>query len=84
MDDLVHGVSSGLDTRRVGQDKLLIINQVHLRRVMREYSEFFNTARPYQGIEHQIPIATLTPNVEGAIRCRNVLSGISITINCLE
>jgi len=27
-------------------DKLLIINQAHLRRVMREYIEFFNTAPP--------------------------------------
>lgn len=27
-------------------DKLLILNQAHLRRVMREYVEFFNTARP--------------------------------------
>ena len=37
-------------------DKLLCINQTHLRRVMREYIEFFNTARPHQGIEQQIPI----------------------------
>jgi putative transposase len=37
-------------------DKLLIINEAHLRRVMREYVEFFNTARPHQGIQQQIPI----------------------------
>jgi putative transposase len=57
-------------------DKLLIINQAHLRRVMREYVEFFNTARPHQGIDQQIPIALPTSNTRGPIRCRNVLGGI--------
>jgi putative transposase len=37
-------------------DKVLIINQAHLRRVMREYVAFFNTARPHQGINQQIPV----------------------------
>jgi putative transposase len=37
-------------------DKVLIINQAHLRRVMREYIAFFNTARPHQGINQQIPV----------------------------
>jgi putative transposase len=32
-------------------DKLLIINQAHLHRVMRGYIAFFNTARPHQGRE---------------------------------
>lgn len=45
-------------------DKLLIINQAHLRRVMREYVEFFNTARPHQDIDQQIPIALPTPNTK--------------------
>ncbi|MFC1960690.1 integrase core domain-containing protein [Chloroflexota bacterium] len=31
-------------------DKILVINQKHLRRVMREYVGFFNTARPHQRI----------------------------------
>jgi putative transposase len=57
-------------------DELLIINQAHLRRVMREYIEFFNTARPHQGIEQQIPISPPTPNTSGPICCRNVLGGI--------
>ena len=37
-------------------DKLPIINQAHLRSVMREYVTFFNTARPHQGIDQQIPV----------------------------
>jgi putative transposase len=36
-------------------DKVLILNQAHLRSVMREYVGFFNTTRPHQGINQQIP-----------------------------
>jgi putative transposase len=36
-------------------DKLLILNETHLRRVMREYVAFFNTARPDQALQQQIP-----------------------------
>ena len=35
-------------------DNLLIINQAHLRRVMREFVIYYNTARPHQGIDQQI------------------------------
>lgn len=57
-------------------DKLLIINQTHLRRVMREYVVFFNTARPHQGIEQQIPVPQTRHHIDGPVRCRNVLGGI--------
>lgn len=57
-------------------DKLLIINQTHLRRVMREYIVFFNTARPHQGIDQQIPIPTINRETTGSVRCRKVLGGI--------
>jgi putative transposase len=57
-------------------DKLLITNQAHLRRVMRDYVEFFNTARPHQGIDQQIPIPQTGRQINGPVRCRNVLGGI--------
>ena len=57
-------------------DKLLIINQAHLRRVMCEYVAFFNTARPHQGIEQQIPVPQTRHHIDGLVRCRNVLGGI--------
>ncbi len=57
-------------------DKVLIINQAHLRQVMREYREFFNTARPHQGIEHQIPNPKISHETSGPVRCRPVLGGI--------
>jgi putative transposase len=57
-------------------EKLLIINQAHLRRVMREYVAFFNTVRPHQGLDQQIPIPKITPEKTGPVRCRAVLGGI--------
>jgi hypothetical protein len=60
-------------------DKLLIINQAHLRRVMRECVEYFNTARPHQGIVQRISISLATLNAGGPIRGPNV-SVASFTI----
>jgi transposase InsO family protein len=57
-------------------DKLLIINQAHLGRVMREYMAFFNTARPHQGLVQQIPVPRITRDNTGLVRCRAVLGGI--------
>ena len=57
-------------------DKLLIINQAHLQRVMREFIRYHNTARPHQGICQQIPIPKSIPDTTGPLRCRHVLGGI--------
>jgi transposase InsO family protein len=57
-------------------DKVLIINQAHLRRVMQDYTQFFNTARPHQGIDQQIPMPTLERRTQGVVCCRHVLGGI--------
>ncbi len=57
-------------------DKVLIINQAHLRRVMREYIAFFNAARPHQGIDQQIPVPPTSRAMSGPVRCRKVLGGI--------
>jgi hypothetical protein len=34
---------------------MLILRDKHVRRVIREYCEFFNRARPHQGLDQQIP-----------------------------
>jgi putative transposase len=57
-------------------DRVLIINQAHLSRVMREYIAFFNTARPHQGIDQQIPVPPASRATSGPVWCRNVLGGI--------
>jgi putative transposase len=57
-------------------NKLLIINQVHLRRVMQEFVAYHNSARPHQGIDQWIPVLHTAPVGSGPVRCRNVLGGI--------
>jgi putative transposase len=57
-------------------DKRLIINQAHLRRVMREFVAYHNTARPHQGIDQQIPMPGTAPIGTRPVRCRNVPGGI--------
>jgi len=54
----------------------LIINQAHLRRVMHEHITFFNTARPHQGLDQQIPASKIPHTNTGPVRCRTVLGGI--------
>lgn len=57
-------------------DRLLILDEGHLRRVLREYVAYFNEARPHQGIDQQCPIPIGRSRGEGQVRCRNVLGGI--------
>jgi transposase InsO family protein len=56
--------------------KLLIINQPHLRRVMREFIVYYNTARPHQGIDQQTPIPSTASISSGPVRCRSILGDI--------
>ncbi len=57
-------------------DKLLIINQRHLRQVMKDYTAHYNRSRPHQGIDQQTPIQFTTSQPHGSVRCRDVLGGI--------
>lgn len=41
--------------RRECLDHMLILGESHLDRVIKEYVEFFNQARPHQGIDQKIP-----------------------------
>ena len=56
-------------------DLILIFSAAHLRRVMIEFVDYYNTSRPHQGIDQQTPIPQARPS-SGSIKCRNVLGGI--------
>ena len=68
--------------RRELLDRTLILNQVHLRAVLAEYQEHYNTARPHQGIGQRVPDPGLAPRVTAAdtgtcqIRRKPVLGGL--------
>ncbi len=47
-----------------------------MRRVLREYIDYYNTARPHQGQQQQAPIPFPRGPAMGPIVCRDVLGGI--------
>lgn len=63
-------------------DRLLILGEAHLRRVLRAYVEYYNRSRPHQGIEQRCPIPIehgrqdRQGREKGLVKCRNVLGGI--------
>jgi putative transposase len=57
-------------------DNLLITNETHLRRVLNEYIDYYNTARPHQGLAQQAPIPFRQGRPDGDIHCHNILGGI--------
>ncbi len=57
-------------------DRVLIVNERHLRRVLTEYIAYYNQARPHQGIGQQCPVAGEHRRADGPVRCRDVLGGI--------
>ncbi len=57
-------------------DRLIILNERHLRRVLNEYVAYYNARRPHQGIEQDSPLGLAPVATDGLIRYRNVLGGI--------
>jgi putative transposase len=57
-------------------DKVIILNERHLRRVLHEYIEYYNTRRPHQGLEQDGPTGMLPASHLGTVRYRKVLGGI--------
>ena len=57
-------------------DKILVINQAHLRQILKTYISHYNHARPHQGISQQSPIPFQKLEPGGNIRSRDVLGGI--------
>jgi len=57
-------------------DHILIINAVHLQRVLLEFAQYYNASRPHQGIDQQMPIPSKTSTPTGSVQRRTVLGGI--------
>jgi putative transposase len=64
-------------TRRECLDWLLIVNRKHLERVLVEWVEHYNRARPHRGLELRTPIARSDPVIlSGAVTSRARLGGL--------
>jgi hypothetical protein len=58
-------------------DLILFLNPTHLRRVFREYiDDYYNVARPHQGLAQKIPVPSLTRPKSGPVRRRPILGGL--------
>ena len=58
-------------------DHLLILNALHLKRVLLEYIDgYYNIARPHQGIYQRFPIPNEVQNCTGPVHRRKILGGI--------
>ena len=57
-------------------DHLLIINEQHLHYVLREYSQYYNQARPHQGLRQQIPDSPHYQPGQGMVQRREVVGGL--------
>ena len=55
---------------------MLIVNEAHLRRVLTAYAAYVNAARPYQGLDQRIPLASVPSPQDGPVHCRDGLGGL--------
>ena len=57
-------------------DKVIILNERHLHRTLKEYVAHYNTRRPHQGLDQDSPLGLAPVTEQGSIQYRNVLGGI--------
>ena len=57
-------------------DHLLVCSRGHLERILAEYVEHYNRARPHRGLELSPPRPVAVPERTGAIGRRDVLGGL--------
>ena len=57
-------------------DRILIVGERHLHRVLRTYLEYYNHARPHQGIDQRCPIPLKSVPHGGPIERRDILGGV--------
>jgi transposase InsO family protein len=57
-------------------DHLIILNERHLHRVLKEYCAYYNARRPHQGLEQDSPAGLEVVSTEDPIHCREVLGGV--------
>jgi len=57
-------------------NKILILNEGHLRQVLDEFLDYYNTRRPHQSLDQQSPFERPQPERTGLIQKREILGGI--------
>jgi hypothetical protein len=63
--------------RREILDHVIVLDDRHLGRIVGEYKQYFNEARPHQGIGQRIPANPVAvPNITKRIVAKPVLGGL--------
>ena len=57
-------------------EPILILNQAHLAYALRTYEQYFNEARPHQGIKQCIPCPPTARSTTGRLERRDMLGGV--------
>ena len=61
--------------RRECLDHLIVLNEQHLRAILREFVAYYNADRPHQTLKLEPPVPTMRTGT-GRIRSRSVLGGL--------
>ncbi|MCH7601928.1 MAG: transposase [Planctomycetes bacterium] len=63
--------------RRDCLDHVIVLNEVHLIRILTEYSNYYHTARPHQSLDHNAPLPrTVEPLGQGQVVADPILGGL--------
>ncbi len=57
-------------------DRIIVLGEGHLRRVLQAYCDYYNRARPHQGIEQRCPVPLERVPHAGPIERRDILGGV--------
>ena len=57
-------------------EPIIILNQPHLVYALRAYEQYFNEARPHQGLKQCIPCPPTTRSTTGRVKRRDILGGV--------
>jgi transposase InsO family protein len=57
-------------------DRIVILGEGHLRRVLTAYVDYYNHARPHQGIAQQCPTRLESSARDGPVGRRDILGGV--------
>ena len=57
-------------------DKVLILGERHLGHVLTAYADYYNHARPHQGIDQRCPVPSENAARDGPIERRDIVGGV--------
>ena len=57
-------------------DRLLVVNELHLQHVLKEYVLYYNSRRPHQGLDLQCPVPLEPISLIGSVQQHDILGGI--------